>query len=397
MNNDTLIEIDNVSKRYCRDLKRSLWYGVKDLSTDLFNASKAEGVLRKNEFWANKDITFDVKRGECLGLIGHNGAGKTTLLKLLCGLIKLDSGTITLKGNVGALIALGAGFNPILTGRENIYVNGAILGFTSAEITKKLDEIVAFAEIPEAIDAPVQTYSSGMQVRLGFAIAAILSDPDILLLDEVLAVGDSKFQIKCINHVSKMLRKDKAAVFVSHSMSNIQHICTKTALFEKGRLVKMGNTGEVIQNYIALSNSGEIENPSEVIKCSDKIDFLEASISKSQDENGLDITVVYQSYTEDILKVVPHIALYGGEMLFYENRFDGTVVEIKGRTKGTLTFKFEEFPSNQNKLRSGLLIRDINTSEILAHMRGIEFDYECNSNNQGALALPVEIVNTPIS
>ena len=191
MDDEVLVKVEGVSKKFCRDLKRSLWYGMKDISSELFGIHQ-NGQLRKNEFWAVNDVNFELKRGECLGLIGHNGAGKSTLLKMLNGLIKPDKGTITMQGRIGALIELGAGFNPILTGRENIYNNGAVLGFSKKEIDEKFDAIVDFAEIDEFIDTPVQNYSSGMKVRLGFAVAAQM-EPDVLIIDEVLAVGDIGF------------------------------------------------------------------------------------------------------------------------------------------------------------------------------------------------------------
>jgi len=211
-NSEVLVRCGNVSKKFCRDLKKSLWYSVRDVAADFFclkeqaqqpsNGATAE--LRPDEFWAVNDISFELKRGECLGLIGRNGAGKTTLLKMLNGLIKPDRGRIEIRGRIGALIALGAGFNPILTARENIYVNGSILGLSKKQIDAKFDEIVEFAEIGEFIDAPVQSYSSGMRVRLGFAVAAVLMKPDVLLLDEVLAVGDVGFTIKCLNAVRQL-------------------------------------------------------------------------------------------------------------------------------------------------------------------------------------------------
>lgn len=175
---DVLVKVDNVSKKFCKSLKRSLWYGVKDTVGEMFGRTGG-CELRNNEFWAVKDVSFELKRGECLGLIGHNGAGKSTLLKILNGLIKPDQGRVEMHGRIGALIELGAGFNPILTGRENIYNKGAILGFTKKEIDRKFDAIVDFAEIEEFIDMPVQNYSSGMKVRLGFAVSAQM-DPDVV-------------------------------------------------------------------------------------------------------------------------------------------------------------------------------------------------------------------------
>ena len=227
LDDDVLIKVDNVSKKFCRDFKKSLWYGLKDTAADILHPKhkSEDSKLRPSEFWANQNISFEVKRGECLGLIGHNGAGKTTLLKMLNGLMKPDTGTIEMRGRVGALIALGSGFNPILTGRENIYVNGSILGLSRKEIDVRLEEIIDFAEIEDAIDAPVRTYSSGMQVRLGFAIATTM-DPDVLILDEVLAVGDMAFRTKCYKRIGH-LQASAATILVSHDMASITASCNR--------------------------------------------------------------------------------------------------------------------------------------------------------------------------
>ena len=204
--------------------------------------------------YALKDVSFEVKRGECLGLIGHNGAGKTTLLKMLNGLIKPDRGSITMRGRVGALIALGAGFNPILTGRENIYINGSVLGLTKKEIDAKIDEIIDFAEIREFIDMPVQSYSSGMTVRLGFAVATAMN-PDVLILDEVLAVGDGSFRHKCYQRIDS-LRGKAAIIFVSHNMPDVGRICQSTVVMERGRTIFQGNALDGIARYNELNESG---------------------------------------------------------------------------------------------------------------------------------------------
>ena len=205
---DVLVRAENIGKIFCRDFKKSLLYGVCDALHEFFPFPHAKEslpssgiMLRPSEFWANREISFEVRRGECLGLIGRNGAGKTTLLRMLNGLIKPDSGFIEVRGRVGAIIALGAGFNPVLTGRENVYVNGSLLGLSKKEIDGKIDDIIEFAEIGEFIDSPVQSYSSGMQVRLGFAVATAM-DPDVLILDEVLAVGD----LLSLIHISEPTR-----------------------------------------------------------------------------------------------------------------------------------------------------------------------------------------------
>lgn len=264
---ETLIKVEGVSKKFCRSLKRSLWYGLQDLGNEIRGRRHGgNGELRPDEFWAVKDLSFEVKRGECLGLIGRNGAGKTTLLRLLNGLIKPDQGRIVMRGRVGALIALGAGFNPILTGRENIYVNASVLGQSKEEIDEYIDEIIDFSELEEFIDTPVQNYSSGMSVRLGFAVAAILIKPDILFLDEVLAVGDIGFTIKCLN-VVRQLTQRCAVVFVSHNMQYVSAFCTRVMVMERGvSQLDSPNPAEGIDHYFSLishetniSGTGEAE------------------------------------------------------------------------------------------------------------------------------------------
>ncbi len=210
--------------------------------------------LRKDEFWAVKNISFELKRGECLGLIGHNGAGKSTLLKMLYGLVKPDHGRITMKGRIGALIELNAGFNPILTGRENVYVYGSILGFNKKEIDQKYDAIVEFAELDDFMEMPFRSYSSGMKVRLGFAVAAQM-EPDVLIIDEVLAVGDVGFRAKCINVIGE-LSKHSAVIFVSHQMPQIARMCSDICIMLKGKAVYTGsNVPKGIDQYYSVFNS----------------------------------------------------------------------------------------------------------------------------------------------
>ena len=247
---EVLIKVEHVSKKFCKDLKKSLWYGIRSIVYELLGKDQ-ENYLRDEEFWAVKDVSFELKRGECLGLIGHNGAGKSTLLKMMNGLIKPNKGKITLKGKIGALIELGAGFNPVLTGRENIYINGAILGFSKKDIEAKFEEIVSFAELEDYIDSPVQNYSSGMKVRLGFSIAAQM-EPDILLIDEILAVGDLGFKVKCMNKIIKLMSKS-AVILVSHSMPNIARVCDRVLLLENGKIrILENNIGKAISLYESL-------------------------------------------------------------------------------------------------------------------------------------------------
>lgn len=253
---ETLVKVEGVSKKFCRNLKESLWYGLMDLGSELVGKRHDScNQLRQNEFWAVRDVSFELKRGECLGLIGRNGAGKTTLLRLLNGLIRPDLGRVEIHGRVGALIALGTGFNPILTGRENIYVNAAILGLSKGQTDAKLDEIIDFAEIGESIDAPVQSYSSGMQVRLGFAIATTI-EPDVLILDEVLAVGDIRFRKKCYSAIGR-IKKNCATIIVNHNLSHIAQMC------DSGMVLGMDNStpkvlpiDQAIASYASSFSSG---------------------------------------------------------------------------------------------------------------------------------------------
>jgi ABC-type polysaccharide/polyol phosphate transport system ATPase subunit len=266
---ETLIKVENISKKFCKDLKRSLWYGMKDLGTEILGLSHDnDGKLRKDEFWAVKDVGFELKRGEFVGLIGRNGAGKTTILRMLTGLIKPDKGRIEMHGRVGALIALGAGFNPILTGRENIYVNAAVLGLGKKAIDAKFDQIVEFAELGEFIDTPVQSYSSGMAVRLGFSVSTAL-DPDVLLLDEVLAVGDIRFQAKCLKRIKTIRNEGGAILLVTHTLQQVAHFCDQVLLVDKGKLLFNGDTTEALSYYMNMLNNEplktNIDNPKQTL------------------------------------------------------------------------------------------------------------------------------------
>ncbi len=241
-----VLEVCNVSKRFGRRLQTSLRYGVVDALRDMTGLPSRQGLGRE-EFWALDDVSFTVRRGESIGLLGANGAGKSTLLKIIAGLIKPDRGQVTVRGRVGALIELGAGMHPLLSGRENIRVNAAVLGLTQRELAAKLDEIIAFADLGDFIDAPVQSYSSGMRVRLGFAVAAHL-EPDILLVDEVLAVGDTNFRIKCFNQIRK-IQSHTAIILVSHSIPDLSQFTESGILLSKGRCITRDAINKALQLY----------------------------------------------------------------------------------------------------------------------------------------------------
>ncbi|VAW48334.1 Teichoic acid export ATP-binding protein TagH [hydrothermal vent metagenome] len=260
------IKVTDAGKKFCKSLKRSMWYGMGDITQNAFGMMPDSSRLRKDEFWALDNVSFELKRGETLGIIGPNGAGKTTLLKMLNGIFMPDKGRIEMNGRVGALIQVGAGFHPMLTGRENIYVNGSILGMSKAEIDKKIDFIIDFADIGDFLDSPVKYYSSGMYVRLGFAIA-VHCEPDILLIDEILAVGDIKFQSKCFNYMTThVLNRGCSVVFVSHNRYAVQDLCQRALYINHGKMIDLGETMAVTNHYLkdmqgeeATHNEGKSE------------------------------------------------------------------------------------------------------------------------------------------
>lgn len=258
-----VISASRLSKKFCRELRRSMLYGLGDAARELVGGAGAPARLRPAEFWALRDVSFEVGRGESLAVIGANGAGKSTLLKVLYGLIKPDAGEVRVGGRVGAMIELGTGFNPVLTGRENVHVNAAVLGFSRREAAAMMDEVADFAGLGEFMDTPVQFYSSGMQARLSYAVAARLR-PDVLLVDEVLAVGDLAFQRKCFAHMHGYLEGGGSLVFVSHNPYQIQSICRRGVVLEGGRLTYAGTAVEALNHYFETRHAagGETDGAS---------------------------------------------------------------------------------------------------------------------------------------
>ncbi len=231
--------------------KRFRLYRGRQVSTvkDLFVRGGRAGLFSGEELWALRDVSLELERGRMVGVIGSNGSGKSTLLKLVGGILKPTTGTIAVAGRVSALIELGAGFHPEFTGRENVYVNGILLGLTRAEIRERFDEIVAFAGLDAFIDNPVKTYSSGMYMRLGFAIAVTV-DPDILLIDEVLAVGDEAFQHKCVGKIQEFKARGKTILLVSHDLGGVERLCDEAVWLHRGRLMARGGTRQIIDRYL---------------------------------------------------------------------------------------------------------------------------------------------------
>jgi len=255
---DSVISVENLSKRYVishearhDNLRDTLHHTARKL----WRRMRWGTGFRKEAFWALRDVSFEVKRGEVIGIIGRNGAGKSTLLKILSRITEPTEGTITIKGRVASLLEVGTGFHPELSGRENIFLNGAILGMSRAEIRRKFDEIVAFAEVEKFLDTPVKHYSSGMYVRLAFAVAAHL-EPEILIVDEVLSVGDAAFQKKCIGKMQSVSHDEgRTVLFVSHNLKAVEHFCTRGLLFDAGRLDSNGPIGQIVAEYLRQSTA----------------------------------------------------------------------------------------------------------------------------------------------
>ena len=284
MSIDPIISVEGVSKKFCRSLKQTMLYGARDVARDLLGISQQSNELRPDEFWALENISFTVKRGECLGLIGPNGAGKSTLLKLLNGITLPDTGMIKVAGRVGALLELGAGFHPMLTGRENIYLNAAILGLTKDEISDKFDAIIDFAGLEEFIDSPVKHYSSGMYVRLGFAIA-VHAEPDILLIDEALAVGDISFQAKCYAKLREFSDRGVTIIFVTHNLEVVTSRCSRAVLLWKGNILRHGTPKTVVDAYNKMTTEDRVTSDVAIGSCAEMANSI--ALAKNIEWNGL--------------------------------------------------------------------------------------------------------------
>lgn len=282
---NTVIRVENLSKHYVirskngspsgdglrhllHDAIATPWRRLRGLQIQERKDSATHSDLESREFWALRDVSFEVKRGEVIGIIGHNGAGKSTLLKILSRITEPTSGRVGLKGRVASLLEVGTGFHPELSGRENVFLNGAILGMTKAEIHSKFDEIVAFAEVEEFLDTPVKRYSSGMYVRLAFAVAAHL-EPEILIIDEVLAVGDAAFQKRCLGKMNEIAEKDgRTVIFVSHNLNAVETLCRSAVLLRAGQVLEQGSDVRgIVTRYLhgdcpgSATSSAEWINP----------------------------------------------------------------------------------------------------------------------------------------
>lgn len=289
---DIVLKVSGVSKKFCRNLKRSYIYGLKDIVGELLGLRYESNQLRHDEFWALQNISLEVRRGESVGLVGLNGSGKTTLLRIISGLMKPDRGYTSVRGRVATLIALGAGFNPLLSGRENLFINMSILGLSKQEILNVFDEVVDFAEIWDAINSPVRTYSSGMKARLGFA-CAVHTNPSLLLIDEALAVGDVQFRTKCYQKLAEIRESGTSFFMVSHSPNVILRTCDSAIYLKKGKVIADGPANLVMKKY-----DEDLKNPSE------NRGLNSPKLASRRGGEGVNIVnVFFRSYDDQIIEV----------------------------------------------------------------------------------------------
>ena len=353
MNDGVVIKVEDVSKKYCKSLRRSMLYGVKDIGKNILGLGSHSENLRKDEFWALDSLSFEVKEGETLGIVGPNGSGKTTLLKLLNGIFWPDKGSISIAGKVGALIEVGAGFHPLLTGRDNVYLNAAILGMTKEEVDEKFDAIVEFADIGDFINAPVKFYSSGMYVRLGFAVA-VHCDPDILLVDEVLAVGDAQFIEKCSDRINTLLARGMTLILVSHNQHLVSTLCSRALVLNKGKKLIDANVTTAMRAYEEMLL--DIEDKQGTLSTGSLIDRSKCRLANHRitDEKGVEQEVyliggkICYSFeyrldsSLDLSKVQFFLGLLQGRERFYVARYKNTLDGFTlARHQGRIEFVFD--------------------------------------------------------
>jgi lipopolysaccharide transport system ATP-binding protein len=397
---DMLIRVEHLSKRFCRSLRKSLKYGLQDIAADLIGGHRGSNALRPGEFMALDDVSFELRRGECIGLIGRNGAGKTTLLKILNGLIKPDAGQVVVRGRVGALVALGAGFNPLLSGRENIYVNGSILGMRRAEIDRKLESIIDFAELRDFIDAPVQSYSSGMIVRLGFAVA-VHCEPDSLLLDEVLAVGDSAFQAKCYNTLSQFRTRGIGFILVSHNLSAIDCFCDRVVYLRKGRSVFVGNTQTGIGQFnrdmlsdtqLATGSDNRFDQVCGTGRVRIRrvlfVDRFGREITETRSGQPVTVRIEYACVPGPAWPtfVDIHIKDQGG--VFYHDPHAAELRQLSGR--GYIDVCYHSMPANNQRLLFSIALCGIDNWELYDWKCDLPLTVEGSPGSQGRIYLTCE-------
>lgn len=363
LEHDLVMRVNGLRKKFCRSLRRSMYYGSVDAARAMAGLSVNGHVLRRGEFWALDDVSFSLKRGEGLGLIGQNGSGKTTLLRVINGVFPPDVGSVAIRGRMGALIAVGAGFHPHMTGRENVFLNGTLLGMKRGEIERKLDDILDFADIGEFVDAPVATYSSGMTVRLGFAIA-VHTSPDILVADEVLAVGDLAFALKCYRKISHYREQGGSILLVSHSIQLIRNTCQRVLWLHDGRVRGYGDSQSVCDEYeqfmLAKSAVDRTDFAGAVINNDPRtritaVAFIDATGTPREEHRVGDrfVTRIHFEFNRRVERPVVTVSFTDPEniqVVSNYSMFDGVVIDsLEG--KGYVDFVIDRLPLKPSEYR----------------------------------------------
>lgn len=396
---DPVVQLEGVGKKFCRTLKRSMLYGLADIGRNLAGLSSRPSRLRRQEFWAVEDATFSLNAGETLGVMGPNGSGKSTILKMLNGIYWPDKGRITTRGRVGALIEVGAGFHPLLTGRENIHLNAAILGMKRNEVQKRFAEIVEFAGIGSFLDTPVKNYSSGMFVRLGFSIA-VHCQPQLLLIDEILAVGDHGFQANCFRKIGELRRNGTAIILVTHNAHLVSTYADIMVVFQQGRSTFFKDIGQGMDQYCQFfkqQGSTAIEKlttGNEIIRFSD-IEIERTVLSPGE---NFSISISYCS-SQAISDPEIDLGIYTeDEQHFYFQATNRTYQRSVDLPKGEhrLVITIADIHINNAQAKIAIAIWNKEKSERLFWWR-IPIEFQGQANAHGRNFLPATFAVLPLA
>jgi len=419
---DVVIRVEGLGKKYALHHEKSERYtALRDvvaskakatgrllnpftLARQLRQAQREAAAPSEEDFWALRDVSFEIPRGERVGIIGRNGAGKSTLLKILSRITEPTMGRVEIRGRVASLLEVGTGFHPELTGRENIYLNGAILGMTRREIRSKFDEIVDFAEVEKFLDTPVKRYSSGMYVRLAFAVAAHL-EPEILLVDEVLAVGDETFRKKCLNRMNSISSKEgKTIIFVSHDLSAIQNLCSLGYLFSNGALVSTGRPVEVIKEYNKINSSAPCSLTSDSLEIQHlKIDHegdcmrLSFSCRAITESENIDIWVALKSLNDSTR--AGYLSSFNNGPLQISDEFTVLAIEVNTSllSPGDYEVVFSVLDRTLSRsLQNSVQVGIVNINLLPSHIRNSDRYHLCSKNLPSVLLPGRLVTNTSI-
>ena len=381
-----VVRVSRLSKRF-----RLFHERHQSLKQSLLNMRRAN----YEDFWALKDITFDVTEGETFGIVGHNGSGKSTLLKCLTGILEPDKGSVSVNGSISALLELGAGFHPELSGRENVFLNAAILGVSRRHIEERFDEIVAFSGLEQFIDTPVKNYSSGMFVRLGFAVA-INVDPDVLIIDEVLAVGDAEFQSKCSDKISEFRERGKTIVLVTHAMPDVIRLCSRAAWIDHGQLRALGSPFEITEAYLQSTHDGRSIHYHDAMRWGSGEITIEAVRILDAEDRPVEFVTSNESYTLEItlqaarpvIAPVLQLSIFDPQSLLVTEVSTATRNAHLDQVHGTRIVRLEidEFPLNEGSYEMSCVVSDESgRHEYDSRSRFVRFDVVPGKHRDGGV------------